>query len=252
MPEAVVAWACMDYYEVAKDYDVMNKKFERWTLKHSYFARMGGFVISAESTDDKKKENEPMRSGRQLLEQGAKLSEDICERLELEIIDKSKADFLTKALAITQITRFLFETIARGVGSLAVSPLEYFTSAHVLSALLMYIFWFHKPHGVMEKITLQREAYAFWRYKTETKLGSKGEGLAKRIKILSCNMRLTYAFRVDSNIGCIWIYGGFDRCEYIGFLERGVSDRQDTFNLENLQHCLGSDSLNIAAGCTGL
>lgn len=127
----------------------MKKNCAGWKFKHSTFARMKGFSLDIDDN---------INSGYQLLLQGAILDVDSCDRLGWEISDKSKADVLTKSIAIIQITRFLLEISARTASSLPISPLEYFTCAHVFYALTMYIYWFDKPCGVQEKIRLEKGA----------------------------------------------------------------------------------------------
>ena len=111
------------------------------------FARMKGFTLE---------DGDSVKSGRELLNRGATLTENRCKQLEFEIADKSKADVLSKTIAVVQITRFLLETIARAANALPISPLEYFTCAQVFCALFTYIYWFDKPHGVQEKIRLEK------------------------------------------------------------------------------------------------
>lgn len=186
MPEVAVFWASKDYFGALKDQAYMKTKFDSWTFKHSMFAIMKGFALRVDESrnrpsyqdrgdpDDSKRRNfkdlmvavtrrfrfsedgyKEVDSGRRLLGRGAVLNDKICEQLGHEISDKSKADVLTKLISIVQITRFLLETIARAANALPISPLEYFTCAQVFCALLMYIFWFDKPHGVQEKIRLE-------------------------------------------------------------------------------------------------
>lgn len=146
MPEILANNACYDYYRALRDHAFMKTECENWTFKLSMFAGMNGFSLE---------DGDVIDSGRTLLRRGVILDADVCKRLEYEISDKSKADVLTKSIAIIQITRFLLEIIARAASSFPISPLEYFTCAQVFCALLMYVFWFDKPHGVQEKTRLR-------------------------------------------------------------------------------------------------
>lgn len=119
----------------------------RWTLQHSFFALMGGFTLE---------DGDCVGSGLELYERGAILTESACEKYTCEINDKAKADVLTKAIAILQITRLLLEEIDRACNGLPISPLEYFTCAQVFAALFMYAYWLEKPHGVRERIKVER------------------------------------------------------------------------------------------------
>lgn len=146
MPEIWVGKACMQYSCALVDYHAKVKSYPEWTLKLSMFDIMRGFTWV----------NDPeINPGRAQYRTGAKLDrQKICKSLEREISDKSKANVLTKLIAIIQITRFLLEVIARAASSLPISPLEYFTCAQVFCALLMYVFWFDKPCDVETKISL--------------------------------------------------------------------------------------------------
>lgn len=149
MPEAVVATACAQYYEALEDCKRVQTICPDWRLRHSIFAQMGGFTFTRNGRDK-------IKSGWQLLTEGAILSNYICQRYYYEINDKSKANTLAKLIAIAQITRFLMELIARSISGLPISPLEYFTCTQVVAALFMYIYWFDKPRGVKEKIYVRR------------------------------------------------------------------------------------------------
>lgn len=146
-PEALVSMASAEYIFASHDRIQMveEEKIEGWTLEHSFFAQMGGFTVNGET----------VYSGCGILEQGVKLDKRTCEKLGYEINDKSKADLLAKLLAITQISRFLLETISRVVHSYPISPLEYFTCAQVICTLIAYYFWFYKPRNVFEPIELE-------------------------------------------------------------------------------------------------
>lgn len=117
----------------------MNKVFKNWNLQHSLFIKIGGFTLKSNTT---------ITSGRQIVERGAKLDHSICEQLlEFDISDKSKADSVSNFLINLQTTRFLLEIIARGASSLPIPPLENLTCAHIFCAMIVRIFWQHKPNG---------------------------------------------------------------------------------------------------------
>lgn len=145
VPEVLVSLASTEYVFASHDKEIMGKKStEGWTLKHSFFAQMGGFTVNGET----------IYSGSEVLDRGVELDKEFCEKLGYEINDKSKSDLLAKLLAITQISRFLLETISRAVHSYPISPLECFTCAQVICTLMTYFFWFHKPRNILEPIQL--------------------------------------------------------------------------------------------------
>lgn len=159
IPEVVVMGACGDYIEALEDFLYMEE-YDGWTLKHSFFVKMQGFYIDGQMVG----------SGRDLIKSGANLDKAKCEQLRRDIDDKSKADLLTKSIAVIQIIRFLLEMIARAATSLPLSPLEYFTCAQVVCALLTYIFWFDKPHNVREPLRLTK---AVQMVESEEKFGQR-------------------------------------------------------------------------------
>lgn len=105
-------------------------------MKHSFFLVMGGLCDDSGS----------------VLE-----ADDIFARLtgrneiiltEADIEDKSKADGLTKGIAILQTTWFLVQCIARVTQKLPLTELEVVTLALGSLSVIMYIIWWEKPMDV--------------------------------------------------------------------------------------------------------
>jgi len=71
-----------------------------------------------------------------------------------EIKDRSKGDFLSKAIAIFHTTWFIVQCVARGVQGLAITELELVTLALASLNGITYFFWWDKPLGVQEPVTL--------------------------------------------------------------------------------------------------
>lgn len=67
-----------------------------------------------------------------------------------DILDKSKANLLAKALVLLQIVWTMFQCLSRKATSLPVSVLEVHTLVHAVCALIMYSLWFNKPLEVEE------------------------------------------------------------------------------------------------------
>ena len=67
---------------------------------------------------------------------------------EKEIQDRSKANALSKGLAIGQTTWFILQCIARAVQGLDITQLELLTVALAFLNAFMYIFWWNKPFDV--------------------------------------------------------------------------------------------------------
>jgi hypothetical protein len=113
-----------------------------WTVKHGFFVLMGGFhffdggmPLHPLSRDD--------------------VEELVKRRLlkpppEEEIQDKSKADGLSKAIALFQTTWFVTECIARRIQGLLITELELITLAYTVITVAMYIAWWNnlKPLNI--------------------------------------------------------------------------------------------------------
>ncbi|KAI0322799.1 hypothetical protein OF83DRAFT_1091824 [Amylostereum chailletii] len=135
--------------------DTKDDHFSRkhpWTLTHSYYATMGGFAL--ELSDD-----EPIHHSTQnralltvdglrfIIEREPDLIPDI---LEDDILDRSKASGLSKAILILQVLWFCVHCISRLYDQLPLALLEISTFAHGLCTLATYVIWWSKPLDVQE------------------------------------------------------------------------------------------------------
>ena len=153
VPEALVLWAAAEYLKAEVDVSYMQKKgVAQWTRKHAIFAGMGGFRL---------RDGTVVKSGEKLYEvtRSDPTHSLALERLDyqsilVDIDDKSKANRVTKVLAVLQISRYLVQTIVRAVQHLPISPMEYVTCTYVVCAILCYALWLNKPYGVREALDL--------------------------------------------------------------------------------------------------
>jgi hypothetical protein len=67
---------------------------------------------------------------------------------KMEIQDKSKGDFISKAVVILQTSWFVIQCIARGVRGLPITELELATIAFAGLNFIMYVLWWDKPLNV--------------------------------------------------------------------------------------------------------
>ena len=72
-----------------------------------------------------------------------------------DIVDKSKADNLSKMISMVQALWMLAQIIGRLVVDLPVTLLEVNTLAHVICALIIYILWWDKPKLINEPTKLR-------------------------------------------------------------------------------------------------
>jgi hypothetical protein len=77
------------------------------------------------------------------------------EILEEEIEDRSKASWVTKSIALVQVSWFVAQLIGRAIQHLPVTTLELFTLGVVVCAFVTYACWWHKPYDVQTPVVLE-------------------------------------------------------------------------------------------------
>lgn len=65
-----------------------------------------------------------------------------------DILDKSKAEYVAKTITVLQTLWFLTQIIGRAAQRLPTSTLEIFTISIVISSLVSFVLWWHKPKDV--------------------------------------------------------------------------------------------------------
>lgn len=65
-----------------------------------------------------------------------------------EILDRSKGDYLAKALVLMQLIWFAIQVIARAAQHLHISALEITTIAYIVVSFILYFIWWHKPKDI--------------------------------------------------------------------------------------------------------
>jgi hypothetical protein len=79
---------------------------------------------------------------------------------EVELMDKSKGDWISKSITSIQVIWFVSQLIGRAAQRLPVTTLELFTCAIVVCTAATYIAWWYKPLDVQRPIILDSEASA--------------------------------------------------------------------------------------------
>ncbi|KAK2806716.1 hypothetical protein FQN50_005710 [Emmonsiellopsis sp. PD_5] len=124
-----------------------TRKYE-WSLVHSFYAGMGGFVIDVPGNKGFVSD----RSRFTLTAQGVLLltaaGYSLPEVNKKAILDRSKADNVAKVLVCLQAAYMIAQCVGRVVVRLPVTLLEVNTLGHVVCALIMYTFWLQKPQDV--------------------------------------------------------------------------------------------------------
>jgi len=131
------------------------KSRKRWTLTHCYFANMGGMTYKVSPQRDDYENYSPVTAHalvklcvsntQNLLDET--LLDETCPTQE-EILDKSKADNLLKAVAALQILWLILSVITRKMYGLPISLLEVCTVAFATLSVATYVANLEKPKDV--------------------------------------------------------------------------------------------------------
>ena len=165
-PEMVVYVAWRQYKSASLLTKSMNEVFEEthqarkhsWTMVHSFYAGMGGFVVeTADPLNEPYSQNSPRLSlGSKGVLFVAQHGGYIPDMSKASIFDRSKADNMSKCLVCLQASWAIVQCISRLVGQLPLTQLEINTLGHVLCAFLMYMFWLQKPLDINEPTMITR------------------------------------------------------------------------------------------------
>lgn len=130
----------------------------KWTIEHSYYAGMGGFVFDLDRLPQGRDAvfTAPERltltaSGVLLLARCGRLPDIDRE----SIWDKSKADGLSKTLVCIQAAWMIGQTLGRLVAEIPITLLEVNTLGHIFCAFIIYILWWRKPKEVKAPTVLE-------------------------------------------------------------------------------------------------
>ncbi|KAG6895591.1 hypothetical protein C0993_009393, partial [Termitomyces sp. T159_Od127] len=65
-----------------------------------------------------------------------------------EILDRSKGDFLSKAVVLIQVSWFMLQVLSRAIQQLAITELELITMSYAILNFVIYFCWWNKPFDV--------------------------------------------------------------------------------------------------------
>ncbi|KAF9444793.1 hypothetical protein P691DRAFT_834480 [Macrolepiota fuliginosa MF-IS2] len=152
-PELVTLWAMRQRYAAGRIKREFNRKYygnedeeKMWTLSHGFFIQMGGFLFIQDG-----------RTAFGLIDKGTIEFPTITEE---DILDKSKGDFLTKLLVVTQTSWFIAQCIVRWAAKLTVTELEVVTLAFAILNIITYTLWWQKPQNVQAAILIPKKSNA--------------------------------------------------------------------------------------------
>lgn len=128
---------------------------DKWTMKHAFFADMGGFVLR---TSDNHRFFLDTKMIHWLLEHQAISTAQFEEHYLLDskaIDDRNKSDTFVRLIGIGQILWFCVNVIARGTQRLAVTTLEVTTIGIIVGSVMTVYFWRHKPADVQSAVVIE-------------------------------------------------------------------------------------------------
>ncbi|KAG1814684.1 uncharacterized protein BJ212DRAFT_346804 [Suillus subaureus] len=119
-----------------------GRNFREWTMTHGFFAWMGGFILYCD--------NKPRATltPKELMEFVHKGYVDIPDITQAEIEGRSKADALSKGIAILQLAWFVLQFNARCIQNLPITLFEIDTLAVVSLTSIACLLWWNKPKDV--------------------------------------------------------------------------------------------------------
>ncbi|KAL7925691.1 hypothetical protein ACQKWADRAFT_198059 [Trichoderma austrokoningii] len=169
-PEIIIGVAYNIRLQAHEDHPILLRLADqdrvRWSLTHTYYANMGGFVLVKEERGENVDEyNLHHLSGRNLI----KLRETnrilrLPDITEEELIDRAKDDPFIRTISVAQITWSTIQILVRAVKKLSICPLELAVLAFAACAIIIYGLYWDKPKsiGVSTTISLQHQDYHAW------------------------------------------------------------------------------------------
>ncbi|KAF3314268.1 hypothetical protein TWF173_004874 [Orbilia oligospora] len=148
-PEIVLSIAMGQYASARRSVRRFKKlECEGWTIRHGFFADMGGFLLQP-------KDSTPFLVNSRQMAYLVEREYIQCPTItEEEIWDRSKADSLSKLITAAQATWLLFQLGGRAALKLPTTTLELSAGAIVLCSFGTFICWLHKPSDAKSGVTI--------------------------------------------------------------------------------------------------
>ena len=161
-PEFVLQLAAGQYCAARRSvraFSVSNQRWsgrQPWTMRHAFFANMGGFALQTQVADKGAFPLFPLNAQQvlYLVENDYIAYNDVCIEKEL-IKDRDKVDGIVRLITVCQMSWFFVTCVARACQNLAVTVLELAAVGFILNSLCTFFFWWHKPNDVTRAIILR-------------------------------------------------------------------------------------------------
>jgi hypothetical protein len=154
-PEVTSAVAIEQYESASqsvKDFALLqHPSHPEWTMRHAFFADMGGFVLQSPDFPPFPVDSQQMLY---LVREGYISFPDVDKQT---IQDKNKADGFARLIMILQTTWFVVQVVARAFQHLAVSTVELAVLGFVFCTYISTALWLKKPLDVGTPIVLKTE-----------------------------------------------------------------------------------------------
>jgi hypothetical protein len=164
VPEFVAMIAVYEYIQarqVRQKLSSMGKG--AWSLTQTYFLNMNGVVYQSVSNVGTKSINhwnpEFQRWGASSQGNAEQMSEAIKPEslpTDVQIMDRSKTDPISKSLALVQAAWFVTQVTGRTIQGLPLTALELGTCGLIACAGISYSFWWYKPQDVQTPVDIGR------------------------------------------------------------------------------------------------
>ncbi|EXJ55963.1 hypothetical protein A1O7_08894 [Cladophialophora yegresii CBS 114405] len=128
-----------------------DKGYRDWTIKHGFYADMGGFVLQPHGWKQFPIDAKQLLY---LIERGHIRYPDT---KVAQINDRNKSDGLARFVTTCQIVWFTLNVITRPTQNLAVTTIEITTIASIVCTLAVNFCWRHKPMDVSTAIVLETD-----------------------------------------------------------------------------------------------
>ncbi|KAF8554623.1 hypothetical protein OG21DRAFT_1462262 [Imleria badia] len=140
IPEFIVQRAYVEWRQAHSIANRFRDKGYEWTMTHSYFTLMGGFVLRDHERTKELGADDILKCFENKMIANPVVSVE-------DIMDKSSSDELAKLILLIQLFWFILQIIVRGANHLAITLVEIDTLCLAVITLPIFFFWWGKPRG---------------------------------------------------------------------------------------------------------
>lgn len=141
---------------ISEEHSAVPDESQEMTMMHGFYAGMGSYYIDLDVPGEPSGKPCPKRLYLTASNVFASVNAGKLSLPPKEMIaERSKSDALAKTLVCLQAGYIIVQCISRLGSGLPLTFLEINTLGHVLCALIMYSFWFHKPQDLTLSIALE-------------------------------------------------------------------------------------------------